>query len=190
LDGHDPLKPIGETKRGARSRPTVIGLLACLVGAVLGLTLVPRSPAGPKSPTVEAPDFAPASTAPAPARTAEAPRIAKASPEEVDPAPAGDAGEPVHPHPITPERIRIQHENQLIGAMNDAMDLEDGARLRTILRSYQEEYPEDPSQLQEGYRIIADCLEHPSQETKAAGRRYYDDERGSILRVFVERHCL
>jgi hypothetical protein len=190
LDGYDPLKPIRETQGGARSRATVIGLLVCLVGAVLGAVLVPRSAAGPTLTTTEAPEVAPASTVPAPARTTEAPHIAKASPEEVDPAPTGDAGEPVHPHPITPERIRIQHENQLIGAMNDAMDLEDGARLRKILRSYQEEYPEDPSQLQEGYRVIADCLEHPSQETKAAGRRYYDEERGSVLRVFVERHCL
>ena len=96
----------------------------------------------------------------------------------------------VHPHPITPERERIQHENQLIGAMNDAMDLGDGPKLRIILNRYRDEYPEDPNQLQEGYRIVADCLEHPGLATRAAGQRYYDRERGSILRLFVGRHCL
>jgi hypothetical protein len=95
-----------------------------------------------------------------------------------------------HPHPLTRERIRIQHENELIGAMNDAMDLEDGARLREILTTYRERYPEDPSQLQEGYALIADCLEHPGSDSKAAGQRYFDEQRGSILRLFAARHCL
>jgi hypothetical protein len=107
-----------------------------------------------------------------------------------DPGPTDSHDGPVHPHPITPERERIQHENQLIGAMNDAMDLGDGPKLRIILNRYRDEYPEDPNQLQEGYRIVADCLEHPGPATRAAGQRYYDRERGSILRLFVGRHCL
>jgi hypothetical protein len=78
----------------------------------------------------------------------------------------------------------------IVGAMNDAMDLEDGARLRQILAVYRERFPEDPSQLQEGYGVIADCLERPSADARAAAQRYYDEERGSILRLFVGRHCL
>jgi hypothetical protein len=86
--------------------------------------------------------------------------------------------------------VRIQRENGLIGAMNDAMDLADGPRLRKILNEYRTEFPEDPNQLQEGYRIVADCLEHPGPAATAAAQRYYDVERGSILRLFVGRHCL
>jgi hypothetical protein len=99
-------------------------------------------------------------------------------------------GGALYPHPITPERIRIQQENQILGAMNDAMDLSDGARLRKILNEYREQYPEDPNQLQEGYQVIADCLERPGAASAAVGQRYYDEERGSILRRFVARHCL
>jgi hypothetical protein len=138
----------------------------------------PRSAIVPASPVAE------------PVHAAEVPRVTQASHERPDPAPVERREDLVHPHPITPERIRIQHENQLVGAMNDAMDLEDGPGLRKILNEYEEQYPEDPSQLQEGYRIIAECLEHPSAEAKAAGQRYYDEERGSLLRVFVARHCL
>jgi hypothetical protein len=41
-----------------------------------------------------------------------------------------------------------------------------------------------------GSRGYSDCLEHPGEEASAAGRRYDESERGSILRRFVRRHCL
>jgi hypothetical protein len=126
----------------------------------------------------------PSAIPPPPPVVAAAPTVTAA------PAPAPSRDDTAHPHPITPERIRIQRENQLIGAMSDAMDLTDGATLRKLLNRYQDEYPEDPNDLQQGYKIIADCLEHPGPESTAAGQRYYDVERGSILRVFVGRHCL
>jgi hypothetical protein len=107
-----------------------------------------------------------------------------------DPGPIDTHDGPVFPHPITPERERIQRENQLIGAMSDAMDLSDGPRLRRILDEYRSEYPDDPNELQVGYAIIADCLERPGAESTAAAQRYYDRERGSMLRRFVARHCL
>ena len=69
--------------------------------------------------------------------------------------------------------------------MNGAMDVEDGAGLRNLLDQYRQEYPDDPNQLQEGYGIIADCLQHPGPTATAAGHRYFDRERGSILRRFV-----
>ena len=94
------------------------------------------------------------------------------------------------PHPITPGRVRIQRENQLIGALNDAVDLSDGSRLRDVLTDYAREFPDDPNHLQLGYKLIADCLESPSAATRAAGREYFKQERGSILRRFVARHCL
>ncbi len=107
-----------------------------------------------------------------------------------DPGPTDSHTGPVHPHPITSERIRIQRENQLIGAMSDAMDVRDGEQLRKSLNKYREQYPEDPNQLQEGYQIIADCLEQLGAASAAVGQHYYEKERGSILRRFVGRYCL
>jgi hypothetical protein len=107
--------------------------------------------------------------------------------------PAGPDAEapkgPVHPHPVTPEHQRIFRENQLIQALNDAMDSKDASALQSALASYRSEYPEDAHGLQAGYELIANCLEHGA-EYRAAAQRYFDEERGSSLRRFVRRHCL
>jgi hypothetical protein len=125
-----------------------------------------------------------AAPAPAPAARDEIPIVPVGND---DPRPDG----PMHPHPITDRHIRIQNENALLGQLNGAMDVADAAGLRRLLDEYRQEYPDDPEKLQEGYGIIADCLEHPGNDAaKAAAQRYYDVERGSILRRFVSRHCL
>jgi hypothetical protein len=93
-------------------------------------------------------------------------------------------------HPITPEHRRIFRENNLIGDLNGAMDVMDVAGLRRLLQQYREEYPEDAHVLQDGYALIADCLERPGPETRAVAQRYYDVERASGLRRYIRRHCL
>jgi hypothetical protein len=119
---------------------------------------------------------------------------AAAAPAPDRPAPA--AGRPEagadadrHPHPITPAHLRIQRENNLIGALNGAMDVADAVGLRGLLDQYRSEFPDDPNHLQQGYAVIADCLQYPGAASQAAGQSYYDRERGSILRRFVARHC-
>ena len=107
-----------------------------------------------------------------------------------DPSPDDSHDGPVHPHPLTEQHQRIFRENQLIGALDGAMDVKDGPGLRRLLLQYRQEYPEDPSALQAGYEVIADCLEHPGPAARAAAQRYDDIERGSTLRRFVARHCL
>ena len=107
------------------------------------------------------------------------------------PADAGTDAEELRPsHPLTPRHARIYRENNLIGAMEGAMDVRDGRGLRYLLQQYRSEFPEDPNELQEGYGIIANCLEHPGPDTTAAGQQYYDRERGSTLRKFIARYCL
>jgi hypothetical protein len=96
----------------------------------------------------------------------------------------------VHPHPITPQHLRIFRENGLLFQLNEAMDGNEAPRLRGLLAQYRDEYPDDPHDMQKGYALIADCIEHPSDETRAAARRYYDEEIASTLRRFVKRHCL
>jgi hypothetical protein len=145
----------------------------------------PKSQAARAAPT--APPPAPAVAAPAPPapEPAAEPELLIVPPGNDDPRPDG----PLHPHPITPRHLRIQRENALLGQLNGAMDVEDGPGLRRLLDEYRRDYPEDPNQLQEGYAIIADCLEHPGAASRLAGQRYYERELGSTLRAFVQRHC-
>jgi hypothetical protein len=196
----------GDSSLSARpGRPARPGLLVALLAGALALLLVvaawlltgSRTP----PPAARIDEVADPSTADRDTPRDTQRSVARATTVTPDPSSTtavvpggvGDAAadaELPHPHPITPERERIQHENQLIGALNDAMDVRDGARLRQILATYREQYPEDPNFLQEGYRLIADCLEHPGAATTSAGQRYFDQQRGSILRRMVQRHCL
>jgi len=102
-----------------------------------------------------------------------------------EPRPEG----PVHPHPITVQHERIFTENRLIGALNGAVDVGDAAGLRKLLDRYRVAYPEDGQDLQAGYAAIADCLDRPGVETRAAAQRWSDEHHGSTVRRFVRRIC-
>jgi hypothetical protein len=94
-----------------------------------------------------------------------------------------------HPHPITAEHVRIQHELQLIQQLNDALDLRDAAHMRALIAEYVQHVPDDPNALAAGYARIADCLEHPDDVTRERARDYYLRERASTLRRYVRRVC-
>ncbi len=106
--------------------------------------------------------------------------------EPRDPIPAG----PVHPHPITPDHRRVFAENRLIGELNGAVDAADAPALREALANYIAQYPEDAQDVQGGYAVIADCLEHPGETSRSAAERWSDDHHGSTVRRFVMRRCL
>jgi hypothetical protein len=97
---------------------------------------------------------------------------------------------PVHPHPITAAHRRIYRENDLLHALNGALDAKDAAGMRRLLERYREDYPEDANELQEGYALIADCLEQPDPATVERAQAYYASETASTLRRYVRRHCL
>jgi hypothetical protein len=103
-----------------------------------------------------------------------------------EPVPPG----PMHPHPITPAHHRIYRENNLIHALNGAMDVNDAAGMRRLIERYRQDYPEDANELQEGYALIADCLEQPNAATVERARHYYASETASALRRYLRRHCL
>ena len=105
---------------------------------------------------------------------------------EGDPRPDG----PMHPHPITPQHIRLYAENHLVGMLNGAMDVKDVPAMRRFLEQYRREYPEDDNDLQDGYAVIADCLEHPGAPAREAAARWLTAHNGSNLKRFVNRHCL
>jgi len=126
--------------------------------------------------------LSPLQPGPAPARPpASAPPAAE---------PPGDAEEPQRPHPITAAHRRIFEENARIAALNGAMDQEDFRALRQMNAEYRRAYPEDEQVLQEGYDLIADCLENRTPELVAAAQRFWQEKRASSLRRYVRRHCL
>jgi hypothetical protein len=190
-----------QTGDHSNSRRWGIALAALLLLGALAWLL--RSPSAPPEPE-------PATRAPTPAavedRAPTPPSVAQPQPQPQPPTttidytpdgvpimPAGSA--PVDatgmvPHPITPQHRRIFRENNLIGNLNGAMDVKDAAGLRRLLEQYRNEYPEDSHVLQDGYELIADCLERPGSETRAKAQRYYDEQLDSGLRRYIRRHCL
>jgi hypothetical protein len=102
-----------------------------------------------------------------------------------------------HPHPFTPEREALQQELRIVGALQDALDLEDVPSLRTLIDRYRSHVPGDENKLAEGYARLADCLEvdhdqrdHQQASVRAAALSYYENERASTLRRYIRRICL
>jgi hypothetical protein len=182
MDGDHSVK-----RRGRWVGLTALALVSTLAGWLLfgradgreaEMAVVVPQPEPPPAEPVAPP-------APPPAAPRPAPPPAAATP----PAPAA-APEPPPSHPITPEHLRIQLENQFIQAMNDAMDLREGARLRKLASQYREHHFEDVDKLGEGYDIVANCLMSPGEPSRAAAQAFFERERASILRRHVKRHCL
>lgn len=103
---------------------------------------------------------------------------------------AAVSDQPMHPHPITAAHERIYRENNLVGALNLAVDLEDAPRIREVVAQYRAEYPEDAHRLQDGYAIIADCLDRPALETRSRAQQFWQTEIRSQTRRYVRRYCL
>jgi hypothetical protein len=144
-----------------------------------------RAPPGPRLPPTQPSVNAPTRDLEGLARGTEPAlnsAVARASDHEPD--------ETEHPHPITPQHRRIFEENNRLGAMDGAMDQGDFAALRRMNASYRRDYPEDDHDVQEGYELIADCLEERTPQTIAAARRFWQTHRASTLRRHVRRHCL
>jgi len=109
----------------------------------------------------------------------------------IAPANSGQAHEVgMVPHPITEQHQRIFRENVLIGQLNGAMDAKDARGLRALAAEYRGEYPEDSHGIQEGYELIAQCLEGVTDELRRAAQRYYDERLDSGLRRYIRRYCL
>ncbi|WP_437580779.1 hypothetical protein [Sorangium sp. So ce887] len=108
----------------------------------------------------------------------------------IGPSPDDRHDGPAHPHPITPRHLEIQHENGLIALLNDAMSARNGARMRELVHEVRRTHPRDSDPLQDGYEIIAGCLEAPGEASRAAAAGYYAEHRASTVRRFVRTLCL
>jgi hypothetical protein len=161
--------------------------------ALVAWWLLRPSTVAPDVPGPAALANAPEPATPPVARAEPATAPVNFSPDGVPIRPAGSAevnAEGMLPHPITAQHERIFHENNLIGDLNGAMDVKDVPGLRRLLKQYRDEYPEDAHVLQDGYELIANCLEHPGPETRGVAQRYYDEQLDSGLRRYIRRHCL
>jgi hypothetical protein len=78
----------------------------------------------------------------------------------------------------------------MLGALNSAMDQGDVAELRRLNREYRQQYPEDSHLMQDGYDLIADCMERRTAANRIAAERFYDTQIASMLRRYVRIHCL
>lgn len=171
-----------------RHRSLIAALL--LLGALLGVWLLKPAAVAPSTSTRAEPrevQLIPAFAAPQQVEPTAAP---------LEDTPVMQAGSedntqagPRHPHPIDDTRRRIYRENNLIGTMNQAMDLGRYEELRTLNAQYREDYPEDEHVLQAAYDLIADCQEGLSAERQARAREFWKQHRSSQLRRFVRRHC-
>jgi hypothetical protein len=169
------------------------GALALVVLAALGWFLFGREEAKAPRADVEQATLSEESEpheAVASASLAERPVAEKPTAPVASTAPS--AGDLPPSHPLTPAHERIYRENHLIGQLQGAIDVEDAAGIRKLLKQYREEYPEDEHLLQGGYERIADCLEHPGEATRAEAQRWYDDKqnRASTVRRAVRLICL
>ena len=171
---------------------------AAVVALVAWLALRDRAEEPTASAPVDEPEGPPAETRRLPPvpRT-PAPRDAAPYKEETATSdglpiapPRGDVLGAAHPHPITPQHERIYGENRLVGALEGAMEVKDVAGMRRLLAQYRREYPEDDQELQDGYGIIADCMERPGAGPRAAAERWLDAHNGSTAKRYVLRYCI
>jgi hypothetical protein len=93
------------------------------------------------------------------------------------------------PHPLDEARVRIDTENRLLQALNDAMSFRKVKEMREMLVTYRKLDPKDIDKNQLGYEVIADCIEFPGEASLTAARDFYDTQRHSPLRRFVRRIC-
>jgi hypothetical protein len=96
----------------------------------------------------------------------------------------------LHPHRITEARRRQFAEIRVAAAIDDAMDAKDVPAMKQLLAQYRRDFPEDLGELQSGYAIVIDCLEHPGRESRAAAERWIDSHNGSTIKRAVLRHCV
>lgn len=147
-------------------------------------TVATAPPAPPPSPPLARDAKRPA--APAAPEHVAADGIGFMPPHDGDPKPPG----PLHPHPISAQHQRLFAENRIAFALDDATDAKDVTAMKALLSQYRRDFPEDQWQLQSGYAVIIDCLEHPGPASRQAAERWLDQNNGSTVKRSVLRNCI
>ncbi len=106
-----------------------------------------------------------------------------------DPAPGGSG---VVPHPLDEARRRTAEQHRLFSQVKQAIKAQRYAEARRLLQLHDSSFDarEAWQDLREGYQLIVDCRELGTEDARARGRRFVDEQRGSTLRRAVRRACL
>ena len=168
----------------------VVALVVWLVVRGRSEDVAERAPADPAAPAEEARRLPPVPrTPPAPEAVPYKEEVHTSDGVPIAP-PRGDLVGQAHPHPITPQHERIYAENRFVGGIEGAMEVKDTAGMRRLLEQYRREFPEDDQQLQDGYAVIADCIDRPGAGPRAAAERWLDSHNGSTAKRYVLRYCI
>jgi hypothetical protein len=95
-----------------------------------------------------------------------------------------------HPHPITPDHIRLQNKVAMVEALAAAFDARKLDEVRALLDTERQADPDDVERFQLGYSVLLQCAENPGDESREQARRFFDLERASTLRRRILRDCL
>jgi hypothetical protein len=163
-----------------------LGAIAIAIAIAAGWLLWPRGLARHVETSLADDTMATAPPAPPAHEHVAADGIGFMPPHDGDPRPPG----PVHPHPISAQHQRLFAENRIAFALDDATDAKDVAAMKELLAQYRREFPEDQWQLQGGYAVIIDCLEHPGPASRQAAERWLDQNNGSTVKRSVLRNCI
>lgn len=185
------------TREKAASLPTKrrgigLGLLLTLV-ALGGYLLRHQGDETAKVERAAAEHENPRTTAAPPARARLATQTAKPSAEaNPDEAHQHHEDHDTHrpSHPLDMQRQRIYRENNFQAALMSAMNQSDVPGLRALVAEYRSAYPEDEFGLQDGYTLVANCLDQLTTERQEEARDYWRTHRSSTVRRFIRRHCL
>ena len=195
LDGNDPVMPRSERGRSQRRGDAAItvgaGTLIVTVAALLWM--LREAPAAKPNPSIVATDIGPSAAEEQRVHEPAAVVEPAATSDDIPVMAAGShddsKGGPRHPHPITPLHERNFKQLNRIAQLNSAVDLGDASELRQLNQTYREEYPE-ASLYQDGYDLIADCLESRTAQARARAQHYWDTQVASNLRRYIRRYCL
>jgi hypothetical protein len=94
------------------------------------------------------------------------------------------------PHPISAEHQRRYREVGIVDSAWEALETRDFAKARKLIEEHRREYGGENGDLDEGMSLLADCMEHPSAETRGRAQRFYDEETYSTARRRIRRWCL
>lgn len=129
---------------------------------------------------------------------AESPGADTPNPGATEPARQRDLPDPapnrpgsVVPHPFDAARLRLDAQRAAFTRIDHAVVHGDHQQARALLQEHDRTFGLDEAwhDLREGYQLLLDCIEYPSDETRARGRRFVDEQRGSTLRRRVRRSC-
>ncbi|MCA9628843.1 MAG: hypothetical protein KC766_14290 [Myxococcales bacterium] len=98
----------------------------------------------------------------------------------------------LEPHPLSSARARIDAQRRLFTRVEQAITGNDFPEARRLLDLHAAEFggADAWKDWRTGYQRVVDCLDRPTDESRAAGQRFVDEQRGSRLRRRVRRACL